>query len=252
MQTSFALAVLVAFVVMAAALSCQEGKKPDAASKPATGKADSDKSGADRAPAAKGGTQSDKAVAAVDGFIESKGIDTKKSGWKTSLPMPPSQKGNFDAAKKYLWKLVTNKGEIKVRLFPDVAPMHVSSTIYLTRLGFYDDTIFHRVITGFMAQGGCPLGRGMGSPGYKYDGEYDPKVRHDRPGLLSMANAGPGTDGSQFFLTFVPTPHLNGKHTIFGEVVSGMEVVKALEKAGSQSGTPSEKLTIEKATIEVE
>jgi cyclophilin family peptidyl-prolyl cis-trans isomerase len=129
--------------------------------------------------------------------------------------------------------------------------MHVSSTIYLVRLGFYDDLIFHRVIKGFMAQGGCPLGRGTGSPGYKYDGETDPKVKHDRPGLLSMANAGPGTDGSQFFLTFVPTPHLNGKHTIFGEVVEGMEVVKVLESLGTGRGATSEKLDMKKSTITV-
>ena len=130
--------------------------------------------------------------------------------------------------------------------------MHVSSTIYLTKLGFYDDLAFHRVITGFMAQGGCPLGTGTGSPGYSFGGEFDRSVRHDRPGLLSMANAGPNTDGSQFFLTFVATPHLDGKHTIFGEVVEGMDTVKKLEQAGSDSGTPREALEIEKATIEVE
>src|SRR5688572_12630632 len=135
MQTSFALAVLVASVVMAASLSCQEGKKEEPASRPASDKGASGKAGADK-------TASDKAVAGLDAFIQSEKksakIDTKRSGWKTSLPIPPSQKGSFDAAKKYLWKLVTNKGEITVRLFPDVAPMHVSSTIYLTRLGFYD------------------------------------------------------------------------------------------------------------------
>jgi cyclophilin family peptidyl-prolyl cis-trans isomerase len=103
-----------------------------------------------------------------------------------------------------------------------------------------------------MAQGGCPLGTGTGGPGYKYAGEFDPAVRHDKPGLLSMANAGPGTDGSQFFLTFVPTPHLNGKHTIFGEVVEGMDTLKELEKRGSSpSGRTSEKLFMKKTTIEV-
>jgi cyclophilin family peptidyl-prolyl cis-trans isomerase len=147
----------------------------------------------------------------------------------------------------------------KIRLMPEVAPMHVSSTIYLTRLGFYDDVIFHRVITGFhrvitgfMAQGGDPTGTGTGGPGYQYDGEFDRKVKHDEPGKLSMANRGPGTDGSQFFLTFVPTPHLDGKHTIFGEVAEGMGTVKELEKRGSRSGRPSERLVIEKATISVE
>jgi cyclophilin family peptidyl-prolyl cis-trans isomerase len=131
--------------------------------------------------------------------------------------------------------------------------MHVSSTIYLSRLGFYDGITFHRVIPGFMAQGGDPLGNGRGGPGYKYAGEFDKRVKHDRPGLLSMANAGPGTDGSQFFLTFVPTPHLNGKHTIFGEVVEGMETVKEIERRrlpGSSTG--QEPLVINHARIEVE
>jgi cyclophilin family peptidyl-prolyl cis-trans isomerase len=130
--------------------------------------------------------------------------------------------------------------------------MHVSSTIYLTRLGFYDDTIFHRVIPRFMAQGGDPTGTGRGGPGYKYEGEFDASVKHNRPGLLSMANAGPDTDGSQFFITFVATPHLNGKHTIFGRVVEGMDTVKELEKLGSRNGTPREELQLEKATIAVE
>ena len=130
--------------------------------------------------------------------------------------------------------------------------MHVSSTIYLTRLGFYDGLSFHRVITDFMAQGGCPLGTGTGGPGYEYDGEFDSHVKHDKPGLLSMANAGPGTDGSQFFLTFVATPWLDGKHTIFGEVVEGMDTVRALELHGSQTGEPSKHLEISKASVRIE
>ena len=101
-----------------------------------------------------------------------------------------------------------------------------------------------------MAQGGDPTGTGSGGPGYQYAGEFSPKVRHDRPYLLSMANAGPNTDGSQFFLTFVPTPWLDGKHTIFGEVVEGQDTVKKLEAAGSPSGRPKEELKIIKATIE--
>ena len=131
-------------------------------------------------------------------------------------------------------------------------PKHVTSTVYLTLLGFYDDLTFHRVIPGFMAQGGCPTGTGRSGPGYQYAGEFDPKVKHDRPGLLSMANAGPGTDGSQFFLTFVKTPWLDGKHTIFGEVVDGEQVLRALEACGSKSGTTNEELRIDKATISVE
>jgi peptidyl-prolyl cis-trans isomerase B (cyclophilin B) len=193
----------------------------------------------------------DAAMTTIDQFIQEKKIDTKAEGWKTRLPMPP--KADFPKDKKYFWNMTTNKGSIKIRLMQEVAPMHVSSTIYLTKLGFYDGVVFHRVIPGFMAQGGDPTGTGRGSAGYSYDGETRPDVKHDRPGLLSMANTGmPKTDGSQFFLTFVPTPHLNNKHTIFGEVVEGMETVRALEKCGTQGGQTTERLLIEKATITVE
>ena len=145
----------------------------------------------------------------------------------------------------------TNKGPIKIKLMPDVAPMHVTSFIYLSRLGFYDGLSFHRVIPGFMAQGGDPLGNGTGGPGYQYAGEFSPKAKHDTPGVLSMANAGPNTDGSQFFITFIPTPFLDGKHTVYGKVVEGMENLKKLEAAGSDSGRTSEPLKIEKVTIQV-
>ena len=189
----------------------------------------------------------DPAIASIEAFIKKKDIDTSKAGWKTHLPKPP--KVTFNPAHTYYWNLETTEGPIKIKLFPRVAPMHVSSTIYLTELGFYNDTKFHRVITGFMAQGGDPLGSGRGGPGYKYAGEYDHSVRHDKAGILSMANAGPGTDGSQFFITFAPTPHLNGKHTIFGEVVEGMPSVAKLEQSGSRSGRTSKPLKIIKATI---
>jgi peptidyl-prolyl cis-trans isomerase B (cyclophilin B) len=192
----------------------------------------------------------DVAIAAIDTFIAEQNIDKSSAGWKTKLEKPPQVE--FDSSKTYYWVLDTNVGSIKLELMPEVAPMHVSSTIYLTQLGFYDGVPFHRVITQFMAQGGDPLGRGTGGPGYQYAGEFDSKVRHDEPGMLSMANAGPGTDGSQFFITFVPTPHLDGRHTIFGKVVEGMETVRELEKRGSRSGRPSESLSIESATIVVE
>ena len=192
----------------------------------------------------------DVALDALDGFIAEQAVDTAAVNWRTRLSQPPTV--DFDPTRSYFWDLKTNVGDLAVQLRPDVAPAHVSSTIYLTRLGFYDGLAFHRVITEFMAQGGCPLGRGTGGPGYNYAGEFDPSVKHDRPGLLSMANAGPGTDGSQFFLTFVPTPWLDGNHTIFGEVVDGMDTLKALEASGSQSGTPSQRLLIETAGIRVE
>lgn len=175
-------------------------------------------------------------------------IDKSNPDWKSNLQPPELM--SFEPGQEIIWKLETNVGDMTFKLFPDIAPMHVTSTVYLTELGFYDDVIFHRVITGFMAQGGDPLGVGQGGPGYQYDGEFSPEARHDRPGLLSMANRGPGTDGSQFFITFVPTPWLDGKHTIFGELVSGKETIAELEKRGSRSGATSERLVIVRATIE--
>ena len=170
------------------------------------------------------------------------------AGWKTKLEKPEVMK--FDAKKDYFWVLETSEGTIKLKLWPDVAPMHVTSTIFLTNKGFYNDLIFHRVIPNFMAQGGCPLGTGTGDPGYEYDGECKDNVKFDRPYLLAMANAGAGTDGSQFFITFTETPHLNGKHTIFGEVVEGKDVVGKIEKLGSQGGQTKKEIKIVKATIE--
>lgn len=179
-------------------------------------------------------------------------INTENPNWKVSLPKPPEVQ--FTAGKTYFWHLQTNKGPIKIRLMQDVAPKHVASTIYLTLLGFYDGLTFHRVIPGFMAQGGDPLGNGSGNPGYRYAGEFRADVVHDRPGLLSMANAGPGTDGSQFFLTFTPRSNLNGKHTIFGELVGdeSMKSLKQLERFGTPRGPTTVPLNIEQATISVE
>jgi len=185
----------------------------------------------------------------IDQQIAAAPVDKGDAGWRTKLRAP--KVATFDASRRYLSRMETNKGTLVIRLLPDVAPMHVTSFCYLARLGFFDGLPFHRVISGFMAQGGCPLGTGTGGPGYRFGGEFRPDVKHDKPGLLSMANAGPGTDGSQFFLTFVPTPWLDGKHTIFGEVIEGQEVLKALEKAGSQSGATQEPLRMEKVTIEV-
>ena len=188
-------------------------------------------------------------IAALKKFIADKKISTSADAWRLKLPKPP--KVRFDAKKKYFWNLDTTKGKIVIELMADVAPMHVSSTVYLTILGFYDGLTFHRIIKGFMAQGGDPKGNGSGGPGYQYGAEFSPKVRHDRGGLLSMANAGPHTDGSQFFLTFAATSWLNDKHTIFGEVKEGMDVLKELEKLGSQTGKVLDEPEIKKATITV-
>ena len=113
----------------------------------------------------------------------------------------------------------TSKGAIRLTLFAEETPLTVANFVNLARRGFYDGLNFHRVIGDFMIQGGCPLGTGTGSPGYRFEDEFDATLRHDRPGRLSMANSGPGTNGSQFFITHVPTPHLDDNHSIFGEVV---------------------------------
>jgi cyclophilin family peptidyl-prolyl cis-trans isomerase len=192
----------------------------------------------------------DQAIKQTDQFITQQNIDKTQEDWKTSLPQPAEF--SFSQDKTYLWNLTTSQGDITIELMPDIAPKHVSSTLYLTSLGFYDNTIFHRVIPGFMAQGGDPLGNGRGNPGYKYAGEFSDTVKHTKGGLLSMANSGPNTDGSQFFLTFTATPWLDGKHTIFGQVIQGMEVLEKIEKLGSRSGKISEVVLIIKATISVQ
>jgi len=114
----------------------------------------------------------------------------------------------------------TSKGTISLELFPDKTPKTVANFVNLAKRGFYDGLTFHRVISDFMIQGGCPLGTGVGGPGYRFEDEFDKELRHDTPGYLSMANAGPGTNGSQFFITHVPTPWLDDRHAIFGKVLS--------------------------------
>ena len=129
----------------------------------------------------------------------------------------------------------TEKGDVRVRLLAEGAPWTVNNFVFLAREGYFDGTTFHRVIESFMAQGGDPTGTGTGGPGYKIRDEFHPDLRHDRPGILSMANAGPNTGGSQFFITFVPTPWLDDRHAVFGEVVEGMEVVNSLRERDPQS-----------------
>jgi len=123
----------------------------------------------------------------------------------------------------------TSKGDINLTLFPDDAPVTVTSFLHLASRGFYDGLAFHRVIPNFMVQGGCPTGTGTGGPGYKFECECKAHRRHDKPGILSMANAGPNTNGSQFFITHLPTPHLDGKHTVFGETTEGQDVINAIK-----------------------
>lgn len=128
--------------------------------------------------------------------------------------------------------LDTGKGPIRIRLFADKVPYTVANFVNLAKRGYYNDLNFHRVIADFMIQGGCPNGNGMGGPGYTFADEFDPELRHDKPGILSMANAGPATNGSQFFITHIPTAWLDGKHAVFGEVESDsdMQVVNAINQ----------------------
>ena len=132
---------------------------------------------------------------------------------------------SIDLAGSFQAKFKTNIGEFTVKLYAAETPKTVNNFIFLAREGFYDDVIFHRVIHNFMVQGGDPTGTGRGGPGYSFEDEFHPNLRHDQPGILSMANAGPNTNGSQFFITHVATPHLDGKHSVFGKVVEGMKVV---------------------------
>ena len=125
-------------------------------------------------------------------------------------------------------QIQTDRGEISLELFEDEAPNTVANMISLTEQGFYNGLIFHRVIPNFMIQCGWPHGTGTGDPGYRFDDECTPERRHDSPGVLSMANAGPGTNGSQFFITHEAQPHLDGKHTVFGKVISGMDVINKI------------------------
>ncbi len=147
----------------------------------------------------------------------------------------------IDLGKDYEAVIRTEKGDIRLDLFVPQAPQTVNSFVFLALEGFYDGVPFHRVLENFMAQGGDPTGFGSGGPGYQFNDETDSGLVFDRPGLLAMANSGPGTNGSQFFITFVPTPHLDGAHTIFGEVIEGMDVVDSLtQRDPSQSGTPAD------------
>lgn len=136
----------------------------------------------------------------------------------------------------------TDKGKIRLMLFPDQTPLTVANFVNLTRRGFYKNLAFHRVIANFMIQGGCPSGRGTGGPGYKFKDEFASGLRHDKPGVLSMANSGPHTNGSQFFITHAPAPWLDKKHSVFGEVV-GREDMKVVN--GIEQGDKIHDITIE-------
>lgn len=156
----------------------------------------------------------------------------------------------IDTSKQYLATFKMAKGgEFVVRLFDDQAPKTVNNFVFLARDGFYDGTTFHRVLDGFMAQGGDPTGTGMGGPGYQFEDEFSPDLTFDRAGLLAMANSGPNTNGSQFFITYDATPHLNNLHTIFGEVIEGMDVVNGITRRDPNQSPDFQGDAIETITI---
>ncbi len=161
---------------------------------------------------------------------------------------PPEM--SIDTSTIYIATLKTEKGDIRIELFADEAPMTVNNFIFLAEEGYYDDTTFHRVIPDFMAQGGDPEGTGMGGPGYSFKDEISFNLRFDDEGYLAMANSGPDTNGSQFFITYVPTPHLNGLHTIFGKVVEGMDVARSLTPRDPSSNPDFDGDRLKKVEIE--
>jgi cyclophilin family peptidyl-prolyl cis-trans isomerase len=140
---------------------------------------------------------------------------------------PPAM--SIDPLISYFARIKTDNGDMVFELFADKAPITVNNFIFLSRAGFYDSTIFHRVISNFMAQGGDPTGKGSGGPGYRFKDEFHTSLKHNKPGILSMANAGPNTNGSQFFITHVPTPWLDGKHTIFGVLINGTDTLRSIQ-----------------------
>jgi len=154
--------------------------------------------------------------------------------------MPPAME--IDPAKNYLATIETNKGTIVLELYPTYAPKTVNNFVFLARQGFYDGIKFHRVINNFVVQGGDPTGTGSGGPGYKFEDEVRGNPLAHETGVISMANAGANTNGSQFFITHSPQPHLNGRHTVFGKVIEGMDVVNAIRQGDvMQSVTIAEK-----------
>lgn len=147
--------------------------------------------------------------------------------------VPPEME--IDSKKSYYALIDTSKGVIELELYPAYAPKTVNNFVFLARQGFYDGVVFHRVISNFMIQGGDPTGTGRGGPGYKFEDEFAGNPLKHETGVISMANAGPGTNGSQFFITHSPQPHLNGKHTVFGKVTSGQDIVNAIRQGDTMT-----------------
>lgn len=160
-------------------------------------------------------------------------ISLIKLGERQFASCPPM---TVDSNKQYIAMLETEKGQVVLQLYPEKAPLAVNSFVFLARAGWYDGISFHRVLPGYIAQSGDPSGTGQGNPGYVFNNEIDPALRFDQPGMVGMANSGPDTNGSQFFITYAPAPDLNGSYTIFGRVLSGMEVLEGLTPRNPQPG----------------
>jgi peptidyl-prolyl cis-trans isomerase B (cyclophilin B) len=153
--------------------------------------------------------------------------DIERDGQRSFRSAPPMV---IDPDKAYTARMTTDKGEIVIELAAKDAPNTVNNFVYLSLRGYYDGLNFHRVIANFMIQGGDPVGNGTGGPGYRFADEFSPRWRHSGPGMLSMANAGPGTNGSQFFITHSAQPHLDDRHSVFGKVTSGQDVVNNIRQ----------------------
>ena len=192
------------------------------------------------------------ALEATDAIIAAHPVDKSAPDWREKVRRPPPVR--FPADKRYFWILFTSEGLLKIEFLASKAPRHVGTMMYLTRIGFYDGLTFHRIIPQFMAQGGDPRGDGTGGPGFRYAGEFprSSPPRHNERGMVSMANAGPRTDGSQFFILFKEKPELDGRHTVFGRVVEGLGTLRSMEVRGSEDGTPTRPVVIERAELREE
>lgn len=210
-------------------------------------------------------------AAAADSAKDSaaeKSDKTDKADKKDKKNNKKDEKASSKKGKKMFATFDTNQGKIKIQLFNDKVPKTVKNFVdlatgkseevkgeaaHLKGKPYYNGLVFHRVIPGFMIQGGCPNGNGMGGPGYKFADEFHPELKHSKPGILSMANAGPNTNGSQFFITTGPTPHLNNRHSVFGEVVEGMDVVNKISNVPrDQRDKPNTPVVIKTVTISEE
>ncbi len=225
----FAILAIIAIIVVVLVLALSKGRSAPTADAPAT-------------PTA---TVLEEAYAAgAGGGAETSNDNTTRSD--SDMPQDPKARDGMynappamtiDRSKVYLATFETAKGNIVIELYADKAPNTVNNFVFLARAGFYDGTTFHRVISGFMAQGGDPTGTGRGGPGYRFADEFSADLKHDGPGVLSMANSGANTNGSQFFITLAATPWLDGKHTVFGKVVEGMDVLNSISLRDPSSAT---------------